>query len=72
MEYTYFFSRNDFWYDTDFYTTFDVGVDALQCNGDGKYVRGGDILFPPSWDTEEKRKAAVLKSYRGRCRFTKI
>ena len=125
MEYTYFFSKNDFWHDTDFYTTFDVrqmpcefcipdsllidrpvkehgyplkgrghafGIHyengqtymdfimtsfffahiRVQCDGDGKYVKGGNILFPPSWDTEEKRKAVILKSYSGRCRFTKI
>lgn len=116
MEYTYFFSRNDFWHDTDFYTTFDVrqpcefrilenlltdrlikehgyplkgrgyacGIDykneklyidflmtssyfahiRVQCDDNGKYVKGGDIIFPPSWDTAEKREEAVLKAYR--------
>lgn len=24
IEYTYFFTRNDFWHETDFYTAFDV------------------------------------------------
>ena len=117
MEYTYFFSQNDFWHDTDFYTTFDVrqmpcefcipdgllidrpvkehgyplkgrghafGIHyengqtymdfimtsfffthiRVQCDGDGKYVKGGNILFPPSWDTEEKRKAADVAGLR--------
>lgn len=35
----------------------------VQCNNNGIYIPGGDIIFPPSYDTEEKRKNALLKSY---------
>lgn len=37
---------------------------AVQCDDSGKYVSGGDIIFPLSWDTEEKRNSAVLKGFR--------
>ena len=30
----------------------------------GYYIPGGNIIFPPSWDTEERREHAVLKSRR--------
>lgn len=36
----------------------------VQCDDNGKYVRGGDMIFPPSWDTAEKREDVVLKAYR--------
>lgn len=36
----------------------------VQCNEKCEYVQNGDIIFPPSWDTEEKRNDAVLKAYR--------
>lgn len=36
----------------------------VQCDGNGEYIKGGDIIFPPSWDTEEKKKDAVLSAYR--------
>lgn len=35
----------------------------VQCNDIGEYVNGGNILFPPSWDTEDKKERAVLKSF---------
>lgn len=34
----------------------------IQCDKKGVFVPGGDILFPPSWDTEKKERA-ILKSY---------
>lgn len=34
----------------------------IQCNEHCAYVHGGDIIFPPSWDTEEKKERAILKS----------
>lgn len=36
----------------------------MQCDDSGKYVSGGDIIFPLSWDTEEKRNSVVLKDFR--------
>lgn len=33
----------------------------VQCNDKGIYVPGGEIIFPKSWDTEEKRQRAILK-----------
>lgn len=36
----------------------------VQCNEKWEYVPNGDIIFPPSWDTEEKREGAMLKAYR--------
>ncbi len=36
----------------------------VQCDEKWEYVPNGDIIFPPSWDTEEKRGGAVLKGYR--------
>ena len=35
----------------------------VQCDDEGRYVEGGDIIFPLSFDTEEKKKGAVLKAY---------
>lgn len=37
---------------------------AVQCDDSGKYVSGGDIIFPLSWDTEEKKNSAVLRDFR--------
>lgn len=36
-----------------------------ECDGDGKYKKNGEIQFPPvpSFETDEKRKAAVLKQF---------
>lgn len=34
----------------------------IQCDEHCVYVDGGDIIFPPSWDTEEKRNRVMLKS----------
>lgn len=34
----------------------------VQCDEKGQYVPCGDIIFPPSWDTEDKKERAVLKS----------
>lgn len=34
-----------------------------QCNEKFYYVPNGDIIFPPSWDTAEKKEGAILKSY---------
>lgn len=116
MEYTYFFSKNDKYHNTDFYTTFQnkqqcffeipdtllqdkpikeheyplkgtgsvMGVYykdnrtyvdfiiksnylehiRVQCDSKGLYIPGGDIIFPPSWDTEEKQERAILRSYK--------
>lgn len=116
MEYTYFFSKNNKFHNTDFYTTFQsnqqyymeipdtllndiaikehgyplrgkghaVGIHyqdsktymeflitsnyyehiKVQCNINGMYVPGGDIIFPTSWDTEEKKEKAILKSFK--------
>lgn len=118
IEYTYFFSKNDFWHETSFYTTFrneqpckfempdtltkdtyikDHGYPLkgrgyacgvhykegktyiefimtshyyahikVQCNDRGIYVPNGNIIFPPSWDTEEKKDAVVSKDYKKR------
>lgn len=33
----------------------------VPCDDGGGYVAEGDVLFPLSWNTEEKRKAAALK-----------
>ena len=57
MEYTYFFSRNDFWHDTDFYTTFDVGKMPYNVTEMGNMSGEVIFYFLLSWDTEEKRKA---------------
>lgn len=43
MEYTYFFSRNDFWHDTDFYTTFDVGQMPYNVTEMGNML--GEVIF---------------------------
>lgn len=116
MEYTYFFSRNSKWNNTDFYTTFQnqqpyffeipdsllrdmpikehgyplkgsghvIGICykdyktyveflitsnyfehiKVQCDSNGIYVPGGDIIFPTGWDTEEKKDRAILKSFK--------
>ena len=37
----------------------------VQCNNNGAYVPGGDVIVPPSWDTEEKRNSIILKQYAG-------
>lgn len=34
----------------------------VQCEDKGQYAPYGDIIFPPSWDTDEKKESAVLKS----------
>lgn len=34
----------------------------VQCDDDGKYVKGGDIILPPNWNTEEKRKKILYKN----------
>ena len=34
----------------------------VQCDGEGKYIPNGDIIFPISWDSEEKQERAILKS----------
>lgn len=34
----------------------------VQCDNSGMYVPDGSIIFPPSWDTEEKKERAVLKT----------
>lgn len=114
MEYTYFFSVDNPWNDSRFYTTYlteqpysfyipdglltekkiqehgyplkgtgyafgvfyinsKTYIDFImtsnyfahinvQCDGAGHYVPGGDIIFPPSWDTEEKQERVLLKS----------
>ena len=36
----------------------------VECDSNGYYVPSGNIIFPPSWDTEERRERAVLKSRR--------
>lgn len=36
----------------------------VECDSNGYYIPGGNIIFPPSWDTEERREHAVLKSRR--------
>lgn len=34
----------------------------VQCDGEGKYIPNGDVIFPTSWDSEEKQERAILKS----------
>lgn len=34
----------------------------VQCDGEGKYIPNGDIIFPTAWDTEEKQEKVILKS----------
>lgn len=36
----------------------------VQCDEIGNYVPNGDIIFPPSWDTDDKRDNAILKAYK--------
>lgn len=36
----------------------------VQCDEKWECVPNGDIIFPPSWDMEEKRNDAVLRAYR--------
>lgn len=36
----------------------------VQCDKHCKYVPSGDIIFPTSWDTEDKKQRAILKSIR--------
>lgn len=36
----------------------------VECDEDFKYVSGGNIIFPPSWDTEEKRNRVILKTFK--------
>ena len=36
----------------------------VQCDENGVFVPGGDIIFPTGWDTEEKKERTVLKSYK--------
>ena len=36
----------------------------VQCDEKLAYVPDGRIIFPPSWDTEEKQEGAVLKACR--------
>lgn len=116
IEFTYYFSTNDFWHDTKFYSTsepdqvkvFEINDSMLEdkiiknhgyplkgrgyvcgvfykngktyvdfiitsnyyehirveCDKNGKYIMCGDIIFPPSWDTIEKKNRAVLKTYK--------
>ena len=35
-----------------------------QCDTTGAYIPNGDIIFPASWDTDEKRENAMLKSFK--------
>lgn len=39
----------------------------VECDKTGNYIPNGDIILPPSWDTEEKRERAILKL----CKFIK-
>lgn len=116
VEYTYFFTTNDYWNPTDFYTTFKCEsknqieipdfllkdglvkekgfplkgrgyaygvcyvdgktyIDFImtsnylahiktQCDTTGAYIPNGDIIFPASWDTDEKKENAMLKSFK--------
>lgn len=34
----------------------------VQCDEHFACVKDGDIIFPPSWDTKEKREKALLKT----------
>ena len=36
----------------------------IQYNESGIYVENEDIIFSPSWDTEEKRESAVIKIHK--------
>lgn len=36
----------------------------VQCDKNGLYIPGGDVIWPPSWDTDEKREKVILKSYK--------
>lgn len=36
----------------------------VECDEDFKYVPDGNIIFPPSWDTEEKRNRVILKTFK--------
>lgn len=36
----------------------------IQCDTTGAYIPDGDIIFPTSWDTDEKRENAMLKSFK--------
>lgn len=38
----------------------------VQCDDKGMFVPNGDIIFPISWDTPEKRQIAVLEAYRSK------
>lgn len=35
----------------------------VQCDEKWEFVPNGDIILPPSWDTEEKKGSALLKAY---------
>lgn len=35
----------------------------VECDGGGRYVKGGHIIFPMAWDME-KREGIILKAYR--------
>lgn len=58
-----------FYYNEKTYIDFIISSNYLehikvQCDKNGLFVPGGDIIFPASWDTEEKRERAILKSYK--------
>lgn len=36
----------------------------VQCNENGRYVKDGKILFPPSWDTQKKKDRMILKTFK--------
>lgn len=36
----------------------------VQCDENGLFVPGGEILFPTSWDTDEKKERVILKSHK--------
>ena len=43
----------------------------VECDSKGIYVPGGNIIFPPGWDTE-KTERAILKSFISKKRCTAI
>lgn len=34
-----------------------------ECDKRGNYIKGGDILVPPSWDTEQKKYSIIMKHH---------
>ena len=36
----------------------------VQCDENGLFVPGGDIIFPTGWNTDEKKEQVLLKSYK--------